>query len=295
MEGYAVLKRGTGFMECELNNRPEELCVCYLDLLKKALTHTLWKEQTRLLDASTMPPSFKRFMVAGLSGLLKSFGVGLVRYVPSDADLRVGGEDWPEYAHTMIGMKRLDNVQQCIESIIRDNVPGDLIETGIWRGGAVIFMRGVLKAYNIKDRVVWAADSFEGIPVADEEKYPADSGNLSHVRNITAVSQEEVSENFKKYGLLDDQVRFIPGWFKDTLPDAPIEKLALMRLDGDLYQSTIEALENLYPKLSKGGYVIIDDYAWPACQQAVHDYRSRNNINDAINQIDKWGVYWRRS
>jgi hypothetical protein len=262
--------------------------------MKNTLTHSLWTERSRILDSSIMPPSFRRFILAGMLKLLKPLRLGLVRYVTPDASQRANGEDWPEYAHTMIGLKRMDNIQQCIENVIRDNIPGDVIETGIWRGGAVIFMCSVLKAYNVTDRTVWAADSFEGIPVADKQKYPADKGNLSHVRKVTAVSRDEVKENFQRYGLLDERIRFLPGWFKDTLPEAPIEKLALIRLDGDLYQSTMEALQNLYPKLSKGGYVIVDDYSWAPCRQAVDDYRSKADITDTIKQIDKQSAYWRR-
>jgi O-methyltransferase len=96
--------------------------------------------------------------------------------------------------------------------------------------------------------------------------------------------------------LLDEQVRFLEGWFRDTLPAAPIKRLAVLRLDGDLYESTIQALESLYDRLSTGGYVIIDDYGNVAgCRQAVHDFRARRGINEPIRPIDWAGVYWRRS
>ena len=86
---------------------------------------------------------------------------------------------------------------------------------------------------------------------------------------------EHVKENFQRYGLLDEQVRFVKGWFRDTLPHVPIERLAVLRLDGDLYESTIQALDGLYHKLSPGGFVIVDDYGnVPACRQAVNDFRA---------------------
>ena len=93
--------------------------------------------------------------------------------------------------------------------------------------------------------------------------------------------------------LLDDQVRFLKGWFKDTLPTAPIAQLAVLRLDGDLYESTWDALTHLYPKLSQGGFVIIDDYNHESCQQAVHDYRTQHGVDAPILDIDRIGVYWR--
>ena len=99
-----------------------------------------------------------------------------------------------------------------------------------------------------------------------------------------------------KYGLLDGQVQFLKGWFKDTLPEAPINELAMLRLDGDMYSSTIEAIQVLYDKVAVGGFVIVDDYgAVPACQQAITDYRNHRGITDTIHPIDGVGVYWRKS
>ena len=170
------------------------------------------------------------------------------------------------------------------------------METGVWRGGATIFMRAILAAYDDPTRVVWVADSFAGLPPPDAAAYPADANDRLHLETPLAISLAEVRENFARYGLLDDRVRFVQGWFRDTLPDCPVDRLALLRLDGDMYESTIVALDALYPKLSIGGYLIVDDYgAIPACKQAVEDYRSRNGICDEIHTIDWTGVYWKRT
>ncbi len=217
-------------------------------------------------------------------------------YDPCDETIRAEGLDWPVRAHTMIGRKRLENVQSCIEDVLAHGVPGDLIETGVWRGGATILMRAVLKAHGVTDRLVWVADSFAGLPAPDSNRYPRDEGDQLHTFRQLAVSLEQVQDNFRRYGLLDDQVRFLKGWFRETLPSAPIDRLAVLRLDGDLYQSTIEALESLYDRISVGGYVIVDDYGNVAgCRQAVHDFRKARGISDTIRPIDWAGVYWRRS
>jgi O-methyltransferase len=177
--------------------------------------------------------------------------------------------NYTELAHTMIGRKRLDNLQFCIEEVIKSGIPGDLIETGIWRGGATIFMRGVLDAgYDISARAL----------------------------PVLSVGLEEVQQLFKRYGLLDEQVSFLKGWFKDTLAKAPIEKLAVLRLDGDLYESTMDALNPLYPKVASGGFIIVDDYfAISQCEQAILDFRSTHGISDPIHKIDDAAVYWRKS
>ena len=206
---------------------------------------------------------------------------------------RRGGLDWPTDAETMIGMERLDNLQYCVETVLRESIEGDLIETGVWRGGASILMRGVLAAYGVTDRTVWVADSFQGLPPPDPA-YAADADSEFHKDKQLAISEETVRNNFRRYGLLDNQVRFLAGWFKDTLPSAPIEKLSVARLDGDMYESTIQALESLYPKVIPGGFVIIDDYAIRMCRQAVDDYRNENQIHDEVIMIDDKSAYWRK-
>jgi O-methyltransferase len=209
--------------------------------------------------------------------------------------MRSEGQDWPSNAHTMIGLQRLNNLQFCAEDILANQVPGDFIETGVWRGGSVIFMRAILKAHNITNRSVWVADSFAGVPPPNPKQYPLDAGIRLDSFPQLAIPREEVELNFARYGLLDAQVRFLPGWFRDTLPSAPMDTLALLRLDGDLYESTMDGLIHLYPKLSVGGYIIIDDYgAIEACKQAVHDYRTSHGITEKIVDIDGTGAYWQR-
>ncbi|MBW4495248.1 MAG: TylF/MycF family methyltransferase [Oscillatoria princeps RMCB-10] len=156
-------------------------------------------------------------------------------------------------------------------------------------------MRAILKAYGVTDRLVWVADSFEGLPAPNPTKYPEDAKWNLHLVDVLAVSLDEVMSNFERYGLLDERVRFLKGWFRDTLPHAPIEKLAVLRLDGDLYESTMDALVNLYPKLSIGGYAIVDDWTLDSCRQAIDDFRNQNGITDEIVPIDRSAVYWQRT
>lgn len=246
---------------------PDEGKDLYLDLMKRCLVNLIYE------DANT------------------THG----RNLPFDARVRSEGRDWPASAHTMIGLKRLENLQFCVEDVLAREVPGDLIETGVWRGGAAIFMRAILKAHGVTDRVVWAADSFEGLPEPNAKDYPADAGLRFNEFKALAVPLEQVKENFARYGLLDGQVRFLKGWFRDTLPSAPLERLAVLRLDGDLYESTSDALNNLYPRLQTGGYVIVDDYNdIAACRQAVADYRDRHRITERVMPVDWSAVYWKK-
>ena len=200
-----------------------------------------------------------------------------------------------EFSHSMVGRKRLDNIERCLDAVRNDRIPGDLAETGVWRGGASIFMRGYLAAWEMVDRVVWVADSFEGLPVPS---MPQDQGyDFSATRvPILAISLEEVQENFRRYNLLDTQVQFLKGWFRDTLPTAPIDQLAILRLDGDLYESTMDGLNALYHKVSPGGFIIVDDYGdFEPCRRAVTEFRESRGITDPIETIDWAGAFWRKS
>ena len=209
---------------------------------------------------------------------------------------RKGAMRWPGRAHTMLSSERLSNIRALAEAAVRENIPGDFIETGVWRGGACIMMRAVLAAYDVRDRKVICADSFEGLPPPDIEKYRQDKRDRLFAFKELAVSVEEVRENFAAYGLLDDQVSFVKGFFRDTLPHLKVDRFALLRLDGDMYESTMDALTALYDKLSPGGYIIIDDYgALKSCRTAVHDYLDAQKLTPDIQKIDSSGVWWRKA
>jgi Macrocin-O-methyltransferase (TylF) len=252
--------------EHEKSLRPPGLVKLYLDLMERILVGAIYE------DPAEDPWHEKRF----------------------DPGERAIGRDWPLRAHTMIGSRRLNNLRELTERALQEGVAGDLIETGAWRGGACIMMRAVLAAYGVTDRRVFVADSFEGLPKPDPAIYPVDAGDLHHIFPALSVSLDEVKRNFEQYGLLDDRVVFLKGWFKDTLPSAPIDRLAILRLDGDMYESTILALTSLYSKLSPGGFCIIDDGNVPGCQAAVRDFRERDKIGEKIVNIDDWGLYWRK-
>ena len=206
-----------------------------------------------------------------------------------DGNLR----NFTEFSYTMVGRRRLDNIQHCVEQILRDGVPGDLLEAGVWRGGCCILMRALLAAYECTDRRVWVADSFAGLPRSDHAE-DRDFAMDASLLPVLAVSQQEVERNFKRFGLLDQQVRFLPGWFDQSLPAADTGPLSLLRVDCDLYASTMAVLDALYARVSPGGWVIIDDYGiLPPCRQAVDEFRARKGISQALDRIDDHGVCWR--
>jgi hypothetical protein len=267
----------------------------YIRLLKTALLGTTVGPTVLHQPVPSQPRGWRAFALRHVLGRDETIVCEAVSYdLRDDPEGKRSVWQLPPWPLTMIGERRLDNVEACIRSVVADGVPGDLIETGVWRGGTTIFMRGVLFALGVTDRVVYVADSFEGLPAPDVERYPADEGLDLHLWPNLAVAIDDVRSNFGRFDLLDDQVQFVEGWFRDTLPALRDHEWAVLRLDGDYYESTTDALENLYPGLAPGGWVIIDDYEIPACAKAVHDFRSRHGVNEPIEPIDWTGICWRK-
>jgi O-methyltransferase len=205
---------------------------------------------------------------------------------------RNNGSDWPERAHTMIGMLRLNNLHNCLDEVRKNNIEGDFIETGVWRGGACIFVKKYFQLHGMNKKV-FVADSFEGLP---KPEHPEDEGDHHHTMKFLQVSLDEVKNNFSLHQALDENVIFLKGWFSDTLPNnQQIKKLCILRMDGDMYKSTMDVFESCYHKVENKGFVIIDDYsAVRGCQRATILFRERNKIEKELTHIDGCGVYWQK-
>lgn len=262
----------------------------YFELLGQALTAHLYPESSNWLVAGSTDRKLKSRFKRRIIGAIEKAGFKLYRSIPFDAAKRENGVDWPSFGYSMIGLKRMRNIRELTETVLAENVPGDLVECGVWRGGAAIMMKAVLD-FNGADRMVWLADSFEGLPAPS---VPQDKGYDFSGMPYLSAGEQSVRENFQRFGFLDEKVRMLPGWFKDSLPTAPIERIAILRADADLYESTMDILNNLYAKVSRGGFVIIDDYhGWEPCRRAVTEFRASRSISSPIVEIDGSGVYWR--
>jgi O-methyltransferase len=302
--------RGTGGRHRVVGANPGDPAAAqlYLDLLKRCLLDTIHADDplAGMVPAGVAQRRRRSRWVLRLAGALAArCGLRLVEPMRTPyashagldgaaiRALREEGADWPPRAHTMVGRRRLDHVQACIETVLREDIPGDLMETGIWRGGCAILMRGVLAAWGDAARCVWAADSFRGLP-PPEGKWPADAGSGLHRLDFLAVSRAAVEANFRAYGLLDERVRLLEGWFETSLPAAPVSTLAVLRLDGDMYGSTMVVLETMYDRLSPGGFLIIDDHSLASCRRAVADFRAAHAITEPIEPVDWTAVFWRK-
>jgi hypothetical protein len=254
----------------------ESLRLAYLDLLKLTLcdlagTRTI--SVTRTFEGDVMSRE--------LDGELLRF--------------RTAGMDWPLHGLTMVGLARLDDLQGCVESIVREGIAGDLIEAGTWRGGASILMRATLDSLGEEQRTLWVADSFQGFPqaaVPEGGGYDLDA-DLAAV-DYLAVPLDEVRQSFERFGL-ERGVELVPGFFEETLPALSDKRWSLVRLDGDTYDATRLSLEALYPGLAAGGYLIVDDYLQiDPCRDAVDEFRREHEITEPIEPIDWSGARWRK-
>jgi len=198
---------------------------------------------------------------------------------------------------------RLQNVQDLAFDVIARNVPGDFVETGVWKGGASMASRAaalITGTQNCHNN--WLFDSYEGLPVFKKEDIAADTGKKMDPPGSYAFAGgvETVKRNFEETFPSNlsspDSIHFVKGWFNDTVPVAPVEKIAILRLDGDMYTSTMDVLHAMYHKVVPSGFVIIDDYgAWPQCKKAIHDFfdgKLHMDIATRLKIIDETGVYF---
>jgi hypothetical protein len=199
---------------------------------------------------------------------------------------------WPENATTMVGKLGLDNIEMVLDAAMRQNVEGDVLEAGSWRGGTAIFMRRFLDLHQTQHKTqppkkLFVCDSFAGMPPPQKDRFATvsvETSDTHHLKNqYLAVSLETVQQNFRRFGcsIDDGSVVFLKGWFKDTLGDARIGKLAVLRADGDMYSSTMDILSQLYDKVVPNGYLIIDDYGLDCCRSAVHKFFADRGIDVA--------------
>jgi hypothetical protein len=267
----------------------------YLRLLRKALVNLIYPEhELRLRYLESAPGSGRLALQRALRDVRYADAATFDELVASKQDGRNFRKAVTRDAHTMVGLRRLENIEWCAAQIFAAGVEGDFLEAGVCQGGASIFMRGVQVAYGEEHRRMWVADSFEGLPPPRTE---ADAGlDFTEERQPwLAASLSSVRDNFRTYDLLSDEVRFIAGWFSETLVASEVGRLALLRIDADLYESTRDVLVALYDRVTPGGFVIVDDYhAFQACRTAVDEFRRERGIADPLRRVDWTATCWQK-
>lgn len=202
--------------------------------------------------------------------------------------------NYVEYAHTLLGHERLTHLEACLTQIVAEGIKGDVLQAGCWRGGSAVFLRGVLDVLGESKRRLWVADSFSGLPAST---CGPDIGHEmdASVYPVLSVSLDEVKEVFNKYDLLTDGVEFLPGWFSESLRHLPAKRIALLHIDADLYESTLDVLNMCYTNVVNGGFIVIDDYGiLPPCREAVDEFLSSQNTEIVPIRVGDHAAYWRR-
>lgn len=192
---------------------------------------------------------------------------------------------------SLIGEDGLDNIRDLLEKVKENHVSGAFVEAGIWRGGACIYARAVMDYFKILEPV-YGCDSFVGLP---PPKWEQDEGDQHYLMKELIVSQRTVEENIR-YFVLEGNIELVPGFFKETMPQLKnrLRKISILRVDGDMYQSTTEVLENLYDKVSVGGFVICDDYALAGARMAIDDFREKYSIKNPLIKVNNTIHYWQK-
>jgi len=193
------------------------------------------------------------------------------------------GLDWPPFGYTMIGKQRLENFRAAIHEVDRNNIPGAIIETGVWRGGAMIMAAAVTKEAK-SNRDLYLYDAFEDIP------------GYGNNKDFLMNSQEDVEKNFDLFSLRDENVHFVKGLFKDTVPlwvkGMPI---AVLRIDGNFYDSYCDVLYAMYEDVPVGGIVIYDDImSHPAVMRCWNDFKTDQGVVEELNRIDTPSAWFRK-
>ena len=196
-----------------------------------------------------------------------------------------------ELKFTLIGPEGLDNIATLITRTKLAKTPGVFIEAGVWRGGACIFARALMDYLEMKEPV-YVCYSFQGLPIT------MDSNDVKETHFFIpelSVSLDTVKENFG-YFPLRGEVKYVEGLFKDTMPKlkGEIEAISVLRIDADMYEGTMQVLENLYDKVSVNGFVIIDDYCIGQAKKAIDDFREMYNIKNQIIKVNNCIHYWQK-
>ena len=226
----------------------------------------------------------------------------------------IDGHLLPKSPHclSMLGQRRLDNYAIAIMSAVYDRIPGHIIETGVWRGGASMLAAKTIEVLgNVEKRKVFFCDSFKGIPkvIGKAVSGQDETAWTYHILNDNDVNR--VREKVQSFGVDTSNVVYVEGYFNESIPalikNNPELTFSVIRLDGDTYFSTMDAIKELYPRLNKGGFIIIDDYIdWIGCKRAIDDYRREHSITEPITVVPHKiggnaseveyarGVYWRK-
>jgi O-methyltransferase len=193
--------------------------------------------------------------------------------------------------YTMVDLPRLRALDELIRRVDTEAVVGDVVECGTCNGGSAAVLARVACRSTL-GRHTWLLDSFQGMPAATDK----DGAAAAEFTGLCRGSQDVVREVLGKVGVPDSAYTLVPGWFQDTLPTLPVDRISVLNVDADWHDSVLQVLDALWDRISPGGYVHLDDYGyWQGCRQAWHEFAARRGITAELVPIDGLGVYLRKA
>lgn len=245
-------------------------------------------------------------LISMLRKIVRSTGFDVIRYrkggseIPPDCDAAIAETIRRVRAYTQTSPERIASLCEAIRYVVRAQIPGAIVECGVWRGGSMMAVARTLIEAGDMTRDLFLYDTFDGMPEpgAKDVTYTGTSASTL-MRNSSKDDPESVwcyapIDSVKNalcgIGYSENRIHFVQGMVEDTIPRAAPEQIALLRLDTDWYQSTRHELIHLYPRLSKGGVLMIDDYGhWDGSRKAVDEWQAQAGIRMLLNRIDYSG------
>jgi O-methyltransferase len=266
-----------------LSNYREYACDLYLVVLQQFVTATIFREKEMYVSTE----------LSARDGV-KARSTA----VPMDKSINGAGY-WSGFGMTMVGEGRLLSMRDLLKDIFYNKIEGAVAEMGVWRGGMSIYIRAVMRAYGEEARLLFVCDSFIGLPPSS---YTDDMHMKWDEVPYLEVSDDIVKHNFVMMGIHDPNIIFAKGFFSSTMKaiaDKYPGKFAILRLDGDMYESSADVLYHLYSRLSIGGYAVIDDwlhdgFSFPS-KVACEHFLQVHGLSPEIIAIDSGAVYWKKT
>jgi O-methyltransferase len=194
--------------------------------------------------------------------------------------------------YTLAGAERVHNLYALAERIENENIPGDVIECGVCNGGTAAVLARFASQSKL-GRTIWLLDSFQGMPETTIEDVDGPGGDVAtaHIGKELG-SEARVRDVLKLVGAKMDRVRIVPGWFQDTFPRVSAQRVALLNIDADWYESVKLCLTTFFDRVVPGGFVSIDDYGhWPGCKKAVDEFLVDRGLVIQLHRVD-YTAHW---
>jgi O-methyltransferase len=245
---------------------------------------------------------------SALKNIFNKFGIDIVRHYPENLGLQFPKDFDSETIEIILKVKpftqtspeRLFALCQAVRYITKHQIPGAIVECGVWRGGSMMAVAEILNSLQTQSRELYLFDTFEGMTEPNQKDVAITGETASELLNASKKDSqdsiwcyaplEDVKQAVYSIGYEADRIHFVKGKVEETIPQLAPSKIALLRLDTDWYESTRHELIHLFPCISSGGVIIIDDYGhWQGARQAIDEYFEEHNVQILLNRIDYTG------